>query len=88
MTRIPKNVQRGADLLDDRLPGWRKRVNPNHLDLGNTCNCVLGQTLGDYGEAVELLGLTQAESRKFGFTTFGHQSFDSLTKAWRRLLES
>lgn len=87
MSYTPKNVQRGVALLDARLPGWRERVDPRTLDLGSECDCVVGQVLGGYTEGTCLLGLrtTRACSR-YGFTTYGRQTFDSLTRAWRKVL--
>ena len=84
--RIPTNVRRGAAFLDERLPGWRKRIRLDELDLSSGCNCVLGQTLGGYDEGKELLGLSEREVERYGFWRHGRQSFESLTEGWRKVL--
>jgi hypothetical protein len=86
VTRIPENVKRGVALLDERLPTWRQRVNPDTLDLANGCRCIVGQVLGDYDEGVALLGLSQRDAERYGFFTSGRQTFRSLTEAWQRVI--
>ncbi len=85
MARLPASVLRGAELLDERLPGWPHHVDADKLDLGNSCNCPLGQIFGDYDDAVDILGLEKPE--RFGFhLAAGRQTFDKLTDAWRRVV--
>lgn len=45
MTQLAANrlVERGAKLLDTKLPGWHKQIKLNRLDLSDGCRCVLGQ---------------------------------------------
>jgi len=86
MRALPKNVERGAELLDARVPGWRERVNPDTLDLAQDCNCVIGQTFGDYDDGLELLGLDSRDARRLGFYVSGRQTWHNLTAAWRRVL--
>ncbi len=38
-----KRATRGARLLDRVLPGWFIELDVEKLNLGNGCNCVLGQ---------------------------------------------
>lgn len=40
---IRARVARGVALLDEKLPGWAQQIDLDRLDLGNTCNCILGQ---------------------------------------------
>lgn len=42
---------RGAELLDNRWPGWWQEVDLSRLDLSDSCNCVLGQLGVDYNRA-------------------------------------
>lgn len=53
-------AKRGAHLLDERMPGWAKRINPATLDMGSGCQCVLGQTYGEYEDGVQTLDLGAA----------------------------
>lgn len=48
MIRELAAVKRGAALLDERVPGWREKVNPQLLDLTHWTYCVLGQIFGSY----------------------------------------
>lgn len=59
MTEVAtQRVERGATLLDQRVPGWHERVDVHRLRLISTADCVLGQLFGHYDvdEAVALAG--------------------------------
>ena len=84
--KIPTNVERGAAMLDERLPGWRDHVDPDTLELEGECDCVLGQLFGGYTEGEELLGLSTTESRRLGFLVYGRQTWDALNSGWLRVL--
>lgn len=84
MGRIPANVARGAALLDDRMPGWRDEIDTVRLNLGNSCDCVLGELLGDYDRGLKLLGLDHRGAVRHGFFKQGRQTWDRLTAGWRR----
>ena len=45
---LQQRVQKGAQLLDEKQPGWYKRVNLKTLKLNECTNCVLGQLSGSY----------------------------------------
>lgn len=83
---LPVNVQRGAELLDERLPGWRDEIDQDFLDLGNTCNCVLGQLFGSYDRGVKVLGLHDSQASALGFFKRGRQTWETLTAGWRGVL--
>lgn len=57
---LRRRAERGALLLDARLPGWHQRLNLNALRMANSCRCVLGQLHGNYG-----LGLDAVEAPHF-----------------------
>ncbi len=40
---LEPRVERGAVLLDDKVPGWADEVDLNVLELANACKCILGQ---------------------------------------------
>ena len=42
---LVERVALGAAWLDDAHPGWRDRVDIDRLDVGDSCDCVLGQAL-------------------------------------------
>jgi hypothetical protein len=60
-------VRKGAALLDERKPGWRKLVDPDNLHMLN--HCILDQVYGDYFVGLrELFGTTDPqESAGHGF---------------------
>lgn len=43
MTTIAERVAAGVAWLDQNRPGWVQRINLDTLDLGDPCQCVLGQ---------------------------------------------
>lgn len=40
-------VARGAELLDEKLPGWADQIDVDHLYMASGCRCVLGQLAGE-----------------------------------------
>ncbi len=83
---IPASVRRGAALLDTRLPGWWEVLDEDTLDLGNQCNCILGEIFGDYDKGQQILGLSDTEAKHYGFFTRGTQLWDTLTDGWRVII--
>lgn len=87
-----KTVERGAALLDERLPGWEDKIDLERLDLASTCNCVLGQLHRkrgrpghrNYYAGLNELGITTPS--RYGFSVWSGGRFESLTEAWRRLI--
>ena len=47
LATFTERVQRGALLLDEKIPGWYAKINLDRLDLENTENCVLGQVFDE-----------------------------------------
>ena len=84
--RLPANVQRGAAFLDEHVPGWRAHIDPYTLDLSYCRQCVLGQVFGSYANGITLLRLSDRDASRLGFNTWGRQTFDRLTEAWRRVI--
>lgn len=95
MSKIPGNVIRGAEFLDENLPGWDKKIDVARLNIGSSCNCVLGQlskrgeTYTRYVNVAKRLGLDPfgSEVMKLGFMTWGRQTSEGLTQGWKRLIE-
>lgn len=88
------SVERGAALLDEKLPGWENDIDLEKLDLAHDCKCVLGQLNGgDYYRGTRRIGLeTWNDERTYGFvpqTPIGQRRrWENLTDAWRRLIRS
>jgi hypothetical protein len=43
---LRERVARGAALLDERAPGWRRRIDWDAVDMSDCRACVLGQAVG------------------------------------------
>lgn len=83
--KAEEQVAAGVSYLDERLPGWRKLVDPNALDLKSSCGCVLGQVFGDYDKGLAVLNLNDEEACTLGFfTTMPGRSWERLTRLWKR----
>lgn len=92
-SEIDPRVLRGAHFLDVRRPGWDERIDLDTFDLGNACDCVVGQTEGDYQDGAKTLGLEPYgdEAREFGFVVGPKRPLDDwdvLGTSWRSLIES
>lgn len=86
MTEPTKDsVQLGAAFLDGHVPGWEDRIDPERLDLGDGCDCILGQLYGRYEDGLAELRLTQYASTALGFDSRGRRAkFGWLTRWWRQ----
>ena len=86
MPTITERVERGAALLDEKMPGWWQRVDLGRLDIESGCNCVIGQ-LGSYPETSEGFGLLSSlDDFTHGFDGGEPDDYRALTKAWRDLI--
>ena len=87
MTTLRQRVERGAALLDKkrRSPAWRKRINLDEFDIGDPCNCVLGQVYESFTDGLYKLGIYGSEWLGLGFDTYA-VDFGPLTRAWRKYL--
>lgn len=50
-TTAEEAAANGAQLLDEQYPGWHNKVDPDTLDIADTCQCICGQ-LGQYEDLV------------------------------------
>ena len=41
-------VAKGAAWLDENFPGWEREIDLGTLNINDSCNCVLGQSLAKY----------------------------------------
>jgi hypothetical protein len=86
-------VKEGMRLLDERGPErWWERIDLDTLDVASSCNCVLGQTYGGYGDGVDALDLTTAETVAHAFYPAAgvwsvyRSACHTLTAAWREAI--
>ena len=45
---MSKTIREAADILDEMVPGWYKKINLDTLDMGENKLCILGQVYGNY----------------------------------------
>lgn len=88
MTEIEERVRRGAELMDEKMPGWFLRVDLDSLDMASPCRCVLGQLNGNFFDSAALLwneaqGDAMTNSRLHGFNLIAGSSCESLESAWK-----
>lgn len=50
---LEARVRRGIKFLNEKHPGWHRRVDTNILDIADGGFCVLGQSLGTYDYFLE-----------------------------------
>jgi hypothetical protein len=55
MGTVKERVARGVALLDERVPGWRKRIDLSAFNFESLECCVLGQLYGGWGRGVRAL---------------------------------
>lgn len=93
---VETRVARGAALLDEKVPDWRTRVNPDTLHMSLNSACVIGQLFGWYADGLRALEITgRVQATRYGFDLVGSeegtgalQDFPALTDAWRAVLTS
>lgn len=89
MNDVQERVQRGAALLDEKLPGWRSKIDVDTLDIANPYNCIAGQLGGPYQDGyvtLRRLGLTYwHEGKEYGFEDRA-ENYSALTEAWKQEL--
>jgi hypothetical protein len=84
-TSVDERVARGIALLDEKVPDWRAKVDPNKLDMRKCDVCIFGQIYGDVVIGIRALDLDMkdggmdvvAQSRshpgfQYGILTLAH----------------
>ncbi len=84
-------VARGVALLDEKVPGWRERIDFETLDIERPKFCIVGQACGGYTEGMHRLGLEpwgEGEGQRYGFMSpDGSIELDTrLEEAWREAI--
>lgn len=88
---IPEEIENGMKLLDEKVPGWRKRINLDELNMqsyiyANGCGCILAQLFDDYGVGIDELGLIDPQTKQYGFDVYDAVDYPVLTGAWKQAL--
>ena len=74
------NAERGANLLDEKYPGWYKKINLDNLDITSCFRCILGQLYGSYENGIDILSMH--------FYTSTHYGFTHGTPQWKELIQN
>ena len=94
MSTITERVERGAELLDEKRPGWVDIIDLDALDLADGCACIGGQLCRsktgageDYLIFIDEIALDGAGEFWHGFDGDGDDGgYGALTAAWRDLI--
>lgn len=90
MDEIRERVERGAALLDERVPGWVDRINVDRLNVSSLFDCPLGQVFdGFWAGHKRLWGelWMVSEARACGFGDLP-KNYPRLNAAWKSLILS
>jgi hypothetical protein len=66
-SRAEVRVQAGATFLDELMPDWTSRIDPERLSMASKDDCIIAQLFGSYETGVRRLGVCVSEARRFGF---------------------
>jgi hypothetical protein len=99
MSTVAERVARGAELLDEKVPGWAERISVAELDLSSCSSCVIGQLFATeafngaglwpsgYDFGVQIIGVNGWESW-YGFDRrfSDTEPWSELNDEWRRVI--
>lgn len=74
--------------MDEKTPGWERKIELEFLDMGDSNCCVIGQVYDDYeyGEALDYLGLdswgTSEDEARYGFDQDHVSRYSALKHLW------
>lgn len=96
MGKYDEQIQTGMALLDEKAPGWERRIDLDHLHLGDCMTCVLGYVFGSFHAG---LGTLRTEiyrrevwrpAEDFGFNVSNGSPgrYGALTRAWKRAIRA
>lgn len=93
MATVQERIARGMALLDEKLPGWKERVNLARLDMSSQTYGLLEQLFDGYMKGLRALGLAFATGQQYGFDIRnddeddeGEEEWGQLTDAWIKAL--
>ena len=96
--RFKKEIEEGIKLLDETMPDWRSRIDPQFLEMHNCEACILGQLYHHYDNGIDTLfgyrGFSDGSGETYGFeiTSDAAQligsvsAYDLLTEEWLEAL--
>ncbi len=94
-------ASRGAALLDERNPGWWRRIDLDKLNVRSIHCCPLGQVYGRYGPGIDALKLIRLSDRSLSGFSIGpvgdyedvvsperQAKWAQLTEAWKSIIRA
>jgi hypothetical protein len=98
ITLARKYVNKGAALLDEKLPGWHRSIAQEYLRLDSCDLCVCGQlalaskmepdSLGSsFANMLRRLGCYKSNGERHGFDRTSKVSYAALEVAWHELID-
>jgi len=82
MITMATRVQRGTELLDLRVQGWRDMIEWDRLDMQSPLHCILGQITGRYVRGEHSL---QIDGQPYGFITQKQTEQKPLQLLWEEV---
>lgn len=91
----PQRATAGAEWFDEHHPGWYTRVNPDTLNIGDDCNCVVGQLFGSFSETAGRLMRQKMQVARGILVPRVNMNlhnldryYETITDAWRHEVQS
>ena len=82
MKAIEERVQRGMALLDDKNPGWERKIDLHILNMEDCHACILGQLYTEYSLGFKPLAIWSGHPYGFNSSFYYHE----LTSAWKEAI--
>jgi hypothetical protein len=77
-----REVDLGVAFLDEHVPDWRDKVDPDTLRMTSSTDCVCGQVFGDWRFFCETYRMTPERAIRLGFIARTGE-LRELTEAWK-----
>lgn len=84
---VEARVARGAAWLDEKVPGWERRIDLGVLDIGSCRVCMVGQLSPPWHLADAGLNLWSAGFASVSWPWEDNPEVDALNDAWRSLIK-
>lgn len=70
-----ERIQKGIAFLDKNNPGWENKIDTGLLQLSDCTRCVLGQTLGDFWQALDVICEVPTRNSRYHYDTEEYAEF-------------
>lgn len=79
---LDPRVERGAAMLDERLPGWEHEIDLDNFVLHSPCKCIFGQLGGgEYFDGAKRVGFPAGDAHGTFSATFSDYAL--MEQDWR-----